>query len=113
MAVDRLNKIREDRQLTSGENSVLAYVYHAEGRWPEAQRLMIDILAKNPNNPGYITTYIEWLLEREELADAAAWIRKLNPNSVEASPLCSHFVDAARKSQGSFRTNTGSGATAT
>ena len=32
----------------------------------------------------YKTTYINWLLERKDFADAAAWIRKLDPNSVEA-----------------------------
>ena len=84
MAVDRLNKIRNQRSLSSGENAVLAYIYHAEGRWPEAQTLMIDILAKNPGNVAYVTTYIDWLLEQKDYADAAAWIRKLNPESAEA-----------------------------
>jgi tetratricopeptide (TPR) repeat protein len=99
MAVDRLNQIRNQRSLTSGENAVLAYVYHAEGRWPEAQRLMIDILSKNPDNASYLTTYIEWLLERQEFADAAVWIRKLDPNSTEAIRFSSILLTQQGKPQ--------------
>ncbi len=98
-AVDRLKQIRNERQLTSGENSVLAYIYHAEGRWPEAQSLMIDILAKNPNNVGYVTTYIDWLLEQKQYSDAAAWIRKLNPTSVEAIRYSSILLTQQGKAQ--------------
>jgi tetratricopeptide (TPR) repeat protein len=99
MAVDRLNQLRNQRSLTSGENAVLAYVYHAEGQWPEAQRLMVDILSKNPDNASYLTTYIEWLLERQEFADAAVWVRKLAPTSTPAIRFTSILLTQQGKPQ--------------
>ncbi len=82
-AADRLSEIRSQRPLTSDETVILAYIYNNQGRWNESRSLMIDVLAKNPGNAAFMTTYIDWLLERKEFSDAEAWIRKLNPNSIE------------------------------
>jgi tetratricopeptide (TPR) repeat protein len=83
-ALTRLNQIRDERELISAESAILAYLYYVDGRWTDAKRVMLDLLATNPNNMGFVTTYIEWLIERGDDADATAWIRKLNPQSVEA-----------------------------
>ncbi len=85
MAVDRLKEVQSRRKLTDGEKAVMADLFKAAGRWNEAQQIMVDLLTANPNNADLMSTYIQWLLERDQLADAAVWIRKLDPHSQNAT----------------------------
>ena len=78
-AVARLRSIQDRRRLADSEKAVLAGLYKSSGRWNDAQRLMLDLLTAQPDNQNLISTYSQWLLERDELTEAAAWIRKLDP----------------------------------
>ncbi len=83
MAVDRLNQIRDQRELTNGEQAILAYVYKTSDRWNDAERIMVAILTNDPRNALYLNTYISWLLERDDLATASTWLRKMPRESIE------------------------------
>lgn len=82
--IERLDKLRAQRVLSSTENFVLAYVHYIEGRWDEAESLMQNVIAKNPDRQEFIATYIEWLIERNEVNDAQRWLSRLNQQSLQA-----------------------------
>ncbi|MCA9169349.1 MAG: tetratricopeptide repeat protein, partial [Planctomycetales bacterium] len=81
-AKKKLDEIQNKRALTDNESIVLARLYEADGRWKEAQSLMISLLAKYPDNAQLVDSYIGWLLKHEDFAEASAWIGKLNPESL-------------------------------
>ncbi len=66
---------------------LLASLYRNAGRWNDAKAVMVELLASNPNEPQLAATYSEWLLERNELREAAVWLRKLDPQSYDALRL--------------------------
>ena len=84
MAVERLKQVQKQRNLTDDEKAVMAGLFKAAGRWNEAQQIMVDLLTANPNSAGLTSTYIQWLLDENQLTDAAVWIRKLDPQSQAA-----------------------------
>lgn len=71
-------KILEGLQSASPAHQYhLAQIYYSQGNWGKASSLMRDLLASHGTNPRYLVTYIGWLLQRDELADAEIWLSRL------------------------------------
>ena len=83
LAADRLTEIQNKRKLKTGEKAILAQVYKTSGRWKDARKTIMDVLAESPDNQAYVTVFVQWLLEEGEFADADRWVRKLSPQSTE------------------------------
>lgn len=77
LAETRLEEIEKERSLNLGEKAILANLYYLDGRWSEAKSTLLDIIANNPDRPDYVSTYIQWLLERGETTDAMTYLRRL------------------------------------
>ena len=88
-AIDRLKQVENRRKLSWDEKALLANAYKSAGRWSDAQKIVVDLLTSDPKNSLWIATYSNWLLERDDLAQAAVWIRKLDPASYQAVRLSS------------------------
>ena len=83
-AATRLNEIRQQRRLSVPERAILASLHKQNGRWEDAKATMLDVMANAPNDTGYATTFVQWLLEEDELADATAWLRSVPKQSVDS-----------------------------
>ena len=83
-ATDRLLELQRERDLTLEEKVVLAGLWHQAGEWEQAKTMVIDVMAKSPNNPQFISMYIEWLLERGDTTEASNYVKRLDQNTVRA-----------------------------
>lgn len=80
-ALTRLTSIESRRQLSSGESELMADLYKQDGRWADAKRVMVSLVAGNPNDSKLMSKLLEWLLERGDYDEANVWLNKLDPNS--------------------------------
>ncbi|MBN2473983.1 MAG: tetratricopeptide repeat protein [Pirellulales bacterium] len=55
----------------------LAQLYKRQGKWAEAKRSMQQLLAEHGDDPQYVATYAQWLMQRNDLLGAEPWLRKM------------------------------------
>lgn len=80
-ALTLLTGLEGRRTLTADESVVMAELYKMEGRWEDAKRVMVALVAANPDNAQLLAKLLDWLLERGDFADANVWLSKLDQNS--------------------------------
>ena len=77
----------EQARLTRDEQFVLAQLYHNTGRWPQAQEVMLELLAKYPEDARFAATYIRMLMRHKATAELIRpWVtrlEKLEPTAVQ------------------------------
>ena len=98
-ALQELERLSRIRKLSIQERSVHAALLNKANRWNEAQEIMIEILAAQPNNGVLIAQFVNWLIDRDEIDNAAKWARKLPPGSGEALRLNSIILVRQKRPQ--------------
>jgi tetratricopeptide (TPR) repeat protein len=83
-AVARLEELSRTRSLSANEDFIRAYIHYVEGKWPDARSLMPTVISKADGNTQFVVTFIEWLLEKNEVNDAKRWIGSLDQRSLQA-----------------------------
>jgi tetratricopeptide (TPR) repeat protein len=76
--------------ITADEQLRLARLAMSVNDWPTARELMLDLLARDKTNPAYLTQFVQWLLERKQMEDAALWMSRLEkaaPDDPKTSSL--------------------------
>jgi Tfp pilus assembly protein PilF len=86
-AVAKLESLDRQYPLSASARVIQAKLYNLANRWTEAKSIMVSVLAEEPENEAAIAQYVDWLLQRDEVSDAAAWARKLSPNTSDGLRL--------------------------
>jgi tetratricopeptide (TPR) repeat protein len=84
LARDKLAKIQQQRRLIDDEKVVLADLCQRLDDWPECQSLMMDVLARRPDDERVLKPWLDWLLNHGDVQQAGRWVQKLPHNSETA-----------------------------
>jgi predicted Zn-dependent protease len=80
----------KDLPIAEEDQFLLAQLWEAEGAWEQAQRLMLDLLATNPENPQYLAFHLRGLIRHGERAGMSFYLDKLEriePRSARTQDL--------------------------
>ncbi|MFW6124670.1 MAG: tetratricopeptide repeat protein [Pirellulales bacterium] len=73
-----LEKLYQDETArTSQDVFNLAKLYLEDGNWSRARSLLRELVTDYPDEPRYVAAYVESLLNHDEAADAAIYLRRL------------------------------------
>lgn len=95
-AIAVLKGLVDDKSAGPEDVMELVKMYLGDDNWPEASKLLRDLVAANDKEPRYLALYIEQLLKHKELSSAEMYfdqLQKLAPNwfptvSLKADLLC-------------------------
>lgn len=95
-AIAVLKSLVDDKSAGPEDVMELVKMYLGDDNWPEASKLLRDLVAVNDKEPRYLALYIEQLLKHNELSSAEMYfdqLQKLSPNwfptvSLNADLLC-------------------------
>ena len=73
-AIEILEELERKAAVTPADHWLLAELYEAAGRWPDAKREFETLI--NGDKPPYLAEFIRALLARNEMEEAKLWISK-------------------------------------
>jgi tetratricopeptide (TPR) repeat protein len=76
-ALRLLKQLGGRRSLAPEDEFLFARLHADAGNWPEARRLMLGALARQPDSPEWIRYCATRLLEKGEITEAELWLGKL------------------------------------
>jgi tetratricopeptide (TPR) repeat protein len=77
-AIEVLENLLKAQQLPeAADRFVLARLHLAKGDWVNGSRHMRTLLASHGNEPQYVSAYVEFLLQRNEIQEAELWLAQL------------------------------------
>lgn len=77
-AIEVLENLLKAQQLPeAADRFVLARLYLAKGDWVNGSRHMRTLLASHGNEPQYVSAYVEFLLQRNEIQEGELWLAQL------------------------------------
>ena len=71
------NLVQREQMPTPQDQFLLAQLYMAEGRWANATRQMRNLLASHGSEPRFVTSYVQALLQHNEVGEAELWLQRL------------------------------------
>jgi tetratricopeptide (TPR) repeat protein len=84
MQKDRGNKLQAirlleiDREsLANSDRFMLARIYEQVGDYPSVRATLVELLRRDSQNPVYLSYFVRWLLQQQDVKDAEAWLTKL------------------------------------
>jgi len=91
-AMALLEQASPERPLTDAERFVLAQLYERANRWPEAEQITLELLARNSTNAAMVERWISWLLKRGDLRKVEQWERNLPEGSFARIRAQTHLL---------------------
>lgn len=88
------------KELPSEQQFFLAQLYEEAGDWPTARANLLELLAREPENPLYLAYYAGHLIQRKEDLEAQPWLirlEKLEPNTFRSVELRLRLLKAQNK----------------
>lgn len=96
-AIGILESLNNRQRLLPGDRFLLARLYEAAKNWAKARSRMLELLAAEPDNPIYLSFYLDALLRHRDANEAEVWLDKLvriEPNSFRTINLRARLLTA-------------------
>ncbi len=94
-----------DQSATLDDRFELAKMYLAEGNWVQASIQLRSLIGANGDEPRYLATYIDALLEHEETSNAETYLErleKISPNHISTIALQARMLVAKNQADKAF-----------
>ena len=98
-AIRQLELAGDERGLEDEEKLVLAELYKRVGNWSRCESVMLDLLTAHADDARYLSPWLTWLIEEKDFSKAAAYVKKIPPDSIVAVRTMAHIYGSQGKTK--------------
>jgi tetratricopeptide (TPR) repeat protein len=105
-ALELLEELERTKALRPDDRFILAMLYEAEGAWPKAKPILLELASGREPAPRHLAHFVQALIEHQEIEEAGKWVDRLEeleqrsapePNAFAAVELRARLLEAQGK----------------
>ena len=94
--------IKDSKDGSARDLQLLAKIYEAEGKWPEARERLLELVSRPTVSSAYLIIYVDMLLRHGLPGEAEPWLKKLEstaPDSLDAMAVRTRWLQSQGRSK--------------